>query len=78
MSIVRRPLRFLSAALVAGMLMAPGARAASILIDAGKIEELVVFTFGQFEGGYSINGSTATSGVGFVFGEGTQLNFTGA
>jgi hypothetical protein len=51
--------------------------AASILIDAGNITSLVTFTFGQFEGGFSINGSTPTSGGSFTFGNGTQLNFTG-
>lgn len=67
----------IAAALSLMMLGSPGAKAASILLDAGNIEELVTFTFGQFEGGFSINGSTPTSGGSFTFGEGTQLNFTG-
>ncbi len=75
---IRRKLRLLAAGLAAALVFAvPNARAASILIDAGNIEELVTFTFGQFEGGFSINGSTPTSGGSFTFGEGTQLNFTG-
>jgi hypothetical protein len=77
MRTLRYPLRLLSAAVIALVFAAPNARAASILIDAGNIEELVTFTFGQFEGGFSINGSTPTSAGSFTFGEGTQLNFTG-
>ncbi len=72
-----RPGRLLAPLLLSCLLASPGARAASMLIDAGNIEELVTFTFGQFEGGFSINGSTPTSGGSFTFGEGTQLNFTG-
>lgn len=69
------------AVLALGLTMTVGhvreARAASILIDAGNIVELTTFTFGQFEGGFSINGSTPTSGGSFTFGDNTQLNFTG-
>ena len=79
MKTVKRSLPWRAAAATAlcFCLLTPGARAASILIDAGNIEELVTFTFSQFEGGFSINGSTPTSGGSFTFGEGTQLNFTG-
>jgi hypothetical protein len=74
---VTQSFRTLVAAFCLVALTVPGARAASILLDAGNIEELVTFTFSQFEGGFSINGSTPTSGGSFTFGEGTQLNFTG-
>jgi len=59
------------------VIAAPNVKAAAILIDAKNITALVTFTFNQFEGGFSINGSTPTSGGSFTFGEGTQLNFTG-
>ena len=77
MKSVRHRRRLLSAAVIALVFVVPNVRAASILIDAGNIEELVTFTFSPFEGGFSINGSTPTSGGSFTFGEGTQLNFTG-
>jgi hypothetical protein len=51
--------------------------AASIFIDAANLTDRVAFNFGQFEGGFSINGSTPITTGGSVFGEGTQLNFTG-
>ena len=51
--------------------------AASMFIDAANLETQVAFNFGQFEGGFSINGSTPITTGGSVFNEGTQLNFTG-
>jgi hypothetical protein len=45
-------------------------------VDSGNPPR-VAFNFGQFEGGFSINGSTPISTGGSVFGDGTQLNFTG-
>lgn len=51
--------------------------AASIFIDAANLTTQVAFNFGQFEGGFSINGSTPITTGGSIFGEGTQLNFTG-
>lgn len=70
-------LRPVAAVVVLFFLMVPNVRAASILLDAANIPGLVTFTFGQFEGGFSINGSTPTTGGSFTFGNGTQLNFTG-
>ena len=67
----------LPAATFALALMANDAKAASIFIDAANLEDRVAFNFGQFEGGFSINGSTPITTGGSVFGEGTQLNFTG-
>ena len=59
-------------------MIAPGpANAASIAIDAANLESQVAFNFGQFEGGFSINGSTPITTGGAVFFEGTQLNYTG-
>lgn len=60
------------------LLVAPTtSNAASIFIDAANLSTQVAFNFGQFEGGFSINGSTPIATGGSVFGEGTQLNFTG-
>ncbi len=73
----RRPLHLLAATTVALALVVPNVQAASIFIDAANLEDRVAFNFGQFEGGFSINGSTPITTGGAVFGEGTQLNFTG-
>jgi len=60
------------------LLVAPTtSNAASIFIDAANITDRVVFNFGQFEGGFSINGSTPMVTGGSVFDAGTQINFTG-
>lgn len=78
MKIGTRAMRSLAVATLALVLVAPnGVKASDILIDAGNSEEVVTFTFSQFEGGFSVNGSTPTSGGSFTFGEGSQLNFTG-
>ena len=72
------PRNLLSVALIALFLATPNpAKAASIFIDALNLNNLVAFNFGQFEGGFSINGSTPISTGGSIFGNGTQLNFTG-
>lgn len=70
-------LRTVFAVLAMVFLLVPNVRAASIFIDADNIPGLVTFSFGQFEGGFSINGSTPTTTGSFTFGDGTQLNFTG-
>lgn len=67
----------LPAVLASLFLVAPNVRAASIFIDAANLKDRVAFNFGQFEGGFSINGSTPITTGGAVFGDGTQLNFTG-
>ena len=69
--------KLLPAFALALVLVAPNAKAASIFIDALNLNALVAFNFGQFEGGFSINGSTPITTGGSVFGDGTQLNFTG-
>ncbi len=74
---LRGLLRWFGTALIALFLVTPNVRAASIFIDAANLENQVAFNFGQFEGGFSINGSTPITTGGAVFGEGTQLNFTG-
>ena len=73
----KRLLQLLSSAVVSLALIAPSANAASIFIDAANLTGQVAFNFGQFEGGFSINGSTPITTGGSVFGDGTQLNFTG-
>ncbi len=71
------PRRLVAPLLLSGLLAVPAAHAASIFIDAANLEDRVAFNFGQFEGGFSINGSIPITTGGSVFGEGTQLNFTG-
>ena len=77
----KRSLHLVAAAALALSLAAPGtAKAASIFIDAFNLQgppERVAFNFGQFEGGFSINGSSPITTGGSVFGNTTQLNFTG-
>lgn len=64
--------------LLFALLIAPTtSNAASIFIDADNLEGLVAFNFGQFEGGFSINGSSPISTGGSIFGDGSQLNFVG-
>ena len=49
----------------------------TIFIDSANLPDHVAFNFGQFEAGFSINGSTPFTTGGAVFGNGVQLNFTG-
>lgn len=77
----KRSLHLVAAAALVLSLSAPGAaKAASIFIDAFNLmgpPERVAFNFGQFEGGFSINGSSPITTGGSVFGNTTLLNFTG-
>ena len=73
----------LSAVFAILLMVTANANAASIFIDAANLDgpggtpNLVAFNFGQFEGGFSINGSTPITTGGAVFSAFTQLNFTG-
>lgn len=84
MKLHARVLRVFSLVAVVLGLAAPAANAASIFIDAANLRgptitspEFVAFNWGQFEGGFSVNGSTPITTGGSVFSDGVQLNFTG-
>ena len=74
---VLRICRICFSALALFLFIVPNVLGATIFIDDLNLEHHTAFSFGQFEGGFSINGSAPATTAGSVFAKGVQLNFTG-